>query len=123
MIRICVLIAGLSFTSAAFAGVYPVIPDECAVTVRFFSHSIGIDRTLVNEVRSYAEEQESIERTIETGWGREGELDICLIPVSEELDQDIFEHIKALLPEHAKRGTVEVIGKDGLSYRITEPLR
>jgi hypothetical protein len=118
--RLHFFFASLLFASTASAGVFPAIPEECAATVRFYSSSMGVDGTIVSAVRSYAKEQDSIERTIETRWGREGELDICLVATYAEFDDAIFEHMKALLPEHPKKGAVEIIGKNGRSYKITE---
>jgi len=83
----------------------PPIDPECAITVRLGSACCGRDGKTEKAINAFiANEPKILEKTA-VPWGREGEIDLCLRTKSNSDTQEIFDHIKSLIPPVSKYPT------------------
>jgi hypothetical protein len=68
----------------------------CALTVSFGSYAMGIDRRAYDRVRAILRDP-AVRSVQERGWGREGEVSLCVAAAPADADR-LFERVAAALP-------------------------
>jgi hypothetical protein len=68
----------------------------CALTVAFGSYAMGIDRSAYQRVRALLRDK-GVRRVTEQGYGREGEVTLCVEAAPAEA-QRLFEAVRKVLP-------------------------
>ena len=88
------------------AGLVATAPD-CALTVRFGSYAMGIDRPAAARIEAFLAGRREVAATERRPWGREGEYDLC-VRLKANADADaLFEALRPLVPARPV-GPVEV---------------
>ena len=83
----------------------PPIGPECDITVRLGSACCGRDWKTEKAINAFIANEPKIVDKTETPWGREGEIDLCLKTKSNSDTQEMFDHIKALIPSYSEYPT------------------
>jgi hypothetical protein len=73
-------------------------PADCALTVRFGSYAMGIDRPVAARIEAFLDRRSDVKGTERRPWGREGEYDLC-VRVKPKADAvALFEAMRSLVP-------------------------
>ena len=93
--------------AAAVATTAPDRAPDCALTVRFGSYAMGIDRAAAARIETFLARRRDVAGTERRPWGREGEYDLCvrLRPGADTVA--LFEALRPLVPAEPV-GPVEV---------------
>lgn len=94
--------------------------EGCALTVRFGSYAMGIDRGSAERVVQLLTSDPAVTSLSRRRWGMEGEYTLCAETRSPAAAAALLEQIRALLPAEP-RGPVEARLADGT--RISAPQR
>ncbi len=73
-------------------------PADCALTVRFGSYAMGIDRPAAARIEAFLERRSDVKETERRPWGREGEYDLCVRLKSRADAVALFEAMRPLVP-------------------------
>jgi hypothetical protein len=94
------------FSPLILAGLVAAAPD-CALTVRFGSYAMGIDRPAAARIEALLARRPEVKGTERRPWGREGEYDLCvrLKPKADAIA--LFEALRPLVPAEPV-GPIEV---------------
>ena len=87
----------------------------CALTVRFGSYAMGIDRGAAQSVEKLLRADRAVQAVERRPWGREGEYDLCARIARSADARRLFDRIRPLLPPKP-RGPITVQLGDGPSY-------
>lgn len=90
-------------------------PRNCAMTVRFGSYAMGIDRGAADRIERLLSGDRTVTSISRHSWGREGEYTLCVRTASPGDAAILFARIRPLLPAEP-RGPIQVILADGTSY-------
>jgi hypothetical protein len=97
----------ISFLILAGAVAAAVAPANCALTVRFGSYAMGIDRPAAARIERFLERRSDVKGTERRPWGREGEYDLCVRLKPKADAVALFEAMRSLVPAKPV-GPVEV---------------
>ncbi|MFZ3034059.1 MAG: hypothetical protein WA138_08605 [Parvibaculum sp.] len=98
----------------------PPIGRECAITVRFGSACCGRDGKTEKAINTFIANEPKILGKTAIPWGREGEIDLCLKIKSNSDTQEIFDHIKSLIPPVSKYPT-QIFSNGGAHFSSQWP--
>ena len=106
-------------TAPATGGAAPALasddpdPKGCALSIRFGSYAMGVDRGAAERVEALLASEPDV-ATTRHRWGREGEFTLCA-RTSPATAEGLFERIRPLLPA-TPRGPIHVGLGDGRQY-------
>jgi hypothetical protein len=105
MIMPLILAAALA---GAAGGVTPRdASSDCALTIRFGSYAMGIDRPAAARIEAFLAGRREVAGTERRPWGREGEYDLCVRTRPRADAIALFEALRPLVPAKAL-GPIEV---------------
>lgn len=116
ILRLALLAAAL-LTSACATPPLTTAETGCDMAVGFTSIGTGIDRDALQRVDALLARDKGVLAVSREGWGREGELTLCVGVRSKADTGRLFDTIKSLFPAtSAKPLTVET--RYGQKYRV-----
>jgi hypothetical protein len=92
------------------------VPADCPLTVGFSSYAMGIDRAAHQRVIAHLAGDRGVSGFQAHGWGREGEVTLCVRPRSPADTVRLFNTIRAMLPARP-RGPITLRTRSGLRYQ------
>ena len=92
---------------------------DCALSIRFGSYAMGIDRSTATRIEALVSADGGVTGATRHPWGREGEYTLCVQTRSAEEAEALFERIKPLLPAEP-HGPIQVALRDGRRYSAPE---
>jgi hypothetical protein len=101
------LILAAALASAAGSVAPRDAAPDCALTIRFGSYAMGIDRPAATRIEAFLAGRRDVAATERRPWGREGEYDLCVRTRPRADSIALFEALRPLVPAKA-RGPIEV---------------
>jgi hypothetical protein len=105
------VIAPLLLAAALAGPAAPVprqdVPAGCALTVRFGSYAMGIDRPAAARIEAFLAGRADVAAAERHSWGREGEYDLCVRLRPGASAVSLFEALRPLV-QGKTNGPVEV---------------
>lgn len=92
-------------------GAGPIDPSQCDVVASFGSVCCGIDQDTHAKITRYVSADRRVTGSSERRWGREGEIDLCLITRSGADADSLARDLTAMVPPRtggASTGTVNI---------------
>lgn len=83
----------------------PVDPSQCDVVVSFGSVCCGIDQDTRAKITEYVSADRRVTGSSERRWGREGEIDLCLVTRSGADADSLVRDLAAMVPPRAEGGS------------------
>ena len=119
--RAALLLLGLAAMALGGCVSRPDLIAACDVTVRFGSYGAGADHVVAERVATVARTDHGVRKVTRRPWGREGELDLCVMAKSAELAPGVFERLRPLIPAKGKAGPISILGPNGAHIEIAGP--
>jgi hypothetical protein len=116
-LALCAASGACTPAPVAVASTGPGEATPCALTVRFGSYAMGIDRGAAERVEALLRGDRSVRSVERRPWGREGEYDLCAQVAQTANALRLYEQIRPLLPAKP-RGPISVRLADGRSYQV-----
>ena len=121
MMRATIVLLGLTAVVLGACVSRPEPLAACDVTVRFGSYGAGADQAVADRVALAARTDHGVRRITRRPWGREGELDLCVMAKSAALAPGVFERLRPLIPAKGKAGPISILGPNGAHIEIAGP--
>jgi hypothetical protein len=109
------MLAPLLLGSACSPAARPAPPAApCDLTIAFGSYAVGIDQSALARVRAILADR-TVRAVKDHGWGREGEVTLCVATRRPADAERLFGRIRAVLPANP-RGPIDLRTASGLAF-------
>lgn len=97
----------------------PGVPGDCPLRIDFASYGAGIDRAAREKVEALLRGDRAVTGVEPFGWGREGEVTLCVRVRRADAAERLLRQVKALIPANP-RGPVSGYTRAGSRFEISQ---